>query len=60
MIKNYHAFFKFSVILTLFFFTIASFQNNSFLEFAKGLSVGLLIVSAFFKNRNERMDSNTN
>lgn len=54
MIKNYHAFFKFSIALTVLCFFLGNIQNNSFLEFAKGFSTSLLIVSAIFKIKNDR------
>ncbi len=54
LIKNYDAFFKFSIAPCIFFFFLASFWNSSALEFAKGFSTSLLLVSIFFEVKNER------
>lgn len=59
LIKNYDAFFKFSVALAVCSFAIACIVNNSLLEFAKGFSTALVIVSAIFKIRDNRITHGT-
>ncbi|MBX8938408.1 hypothetical protein [Enterococcus gilvus] len=53
MVKNYEAFFKFSLVLMLLAFVISNFADTALLEFAKGFSTALLMVSAFFKIRKD-------
>ncbi|MDU5333167.1 hypothetical protein [Enterococcus sp.] len=60
LIKNYEAFFKFSIALAICSFSIACIVNNSLLEFAKGFSMALVIVSAIFKIRNNQITHETN
>lgn len=54
LINNYNTFFKFSIVLAIPSFFLDNIQKNSFLDFYKGFSASLLIVSALFKIRYDR------